>query len=126
MHRSRLAGVMIDCSEDTMEAGVRFWSQALGLTPASSKDPASPYVDLEGSRGSVEVGMQRVRDTSRIHLDIETDDVEGEVQRLEKLGARRRESVETWWVMEDPCGQPFCVVPQQSDASLTEAHVWGE
>ncbi len=124
MHRSRLAGVMIDCSEDTMEAGVRFWSQALGLTLASSNDPASPYVDLEGSVGGVAIGLQRVSAPSRTHLDIEADDVEAEVRRLQGLGARRKEFIERWWVMEDPCGQLFCVVPWRERSA--EAPPWNE
>ena len=70
------------------------------------------------------MGTQRVGDTSRIHLDIESDDVEAEVRRLEGLGARRKEFIERWWVMEDPSGQLFCVVPQQSDTSLAEARLW--
>ncbi len=50
-----------------------------------------------------------------VHIDIETDDVEAEVERLEKLGARRREKVKGWWVMIAPGGHPFCVVPVQSE-----------
>jgi ActR/RegA family two-component response regulator len=37
--------------------------------------------------------------------------IEAEVRRLESLGARRKRQVKTWWVMEDPAGQAFCVVP---------------
>jgi hypothetical protein len=48
-----------------------------------------------------------------VHLDIESDDVEAEVRRLESLGARRVEQVQTWWVMEAPTGQRFCVVRLQ-------------
>ncbi len=51
-----------------------------------------------------------------VHIDIETDDVEAEVTRLEKLGARKREKVKGWWVMVAPGDHPFCVVPvQRSD-----------
>jgi len=115
---------MIDCSEETMDAGVRFWSQALGTAPKTGDDPTGPYVNLEGSEVTVDVGLQRVRDRSRVHLDIVTDDLEAEVQRLEKLGARRKEQIERWWVMEDPTGQPFCVVPAWSDADVADARVW--
>ena len=124
MHRSRLIGIMIDCSEDTMEKGVRFWSQALGTVPLKRDDPTSPYVNLEASEVTVDVRLQRVRDRSRVHLDISTDDLEAEVQRLESLGARRKEQIESWWVMEDPCGQPFCIVPAQSDTDLINARTW--
>ena len=41
---------------------------------------------LEGGAGGLELYLQGVHDASRIHLDIETDNVEAEVQRLEKQG----------------------------------------
>jgi hypothetical protein len=39
---------------------------------------------------------------SRVHLDIESDDVDAEAARLEQLGAKRVEKIRTWWVMEAP------------------------
>ena len=121
MHRSRLRMIIIDCSEDSFEAGTRFWGDALGMTTGESgSDP--PYVWFDGTVGGLEVGTQRIGDTSRIHLDIESDDVEAEVRRLEGLGARRKEFIERWWVMEDPSGQLFCVVPwrERSEAPWNE------
>ena len=127
MHRSRLRAITIDCSKDSFEAGTRFWSNALGLTPVGSDDPASPYVDLQGSVGSLDVGMQRIGGASRVHLDIEADDVEAEVRRLEALGARRKEFIERWWVMEDPSGQLFCVVPwRERSPEAPSWHEWPE
>jgi hypothetical protein len=56
--------------------------------------------------------MQRLGSGApRIHLDIHTDDVDAEVARLEGLGAKRAQEVETWWVMRDPAGLLFCVLP---------------
>ena len=124
MHRSRLCSILLDCSTDTMEAGVRFWQQALGTTVHHAEDPTSPYVTLAGGAGGLQLSLQRVHDTSRIHLDIETDNVEAEVQRLEKLGARRKVSIQTWWVMEDPSGHLFCVVPEHSEVFSAQAHAW--
>jgi hypothetical protein len=66
--------------------------------------------------GDIQVLLQKVDHPSRVHLDIETDDIEAEVQRLEKLGARRVKQLPRWWVMEAPSGQRFCVVaPQRTD-----------
>ena len=124
MHRSRLRAIMIDCSEDSFEAGTRFWRDALGMTTGKSRGPGSPYVWFDGTVGGLEVGTQRIGDTSRIHLDIESDDVEAEVRRLEGLGARRKEFIERWWVMEDPSGQLFCVVPWRERSA--EAAEWNE
>jgi hypothetical protein len=61
---------------------------------------------------------------SRVHLDIEADDIEAEVQRLEKLGARRVAQIETWWVMEAPTGQRFCVVRVQRPDFAEAANKW--
>ena len=79
MHRSRLCSILLDCSTDTMEAGVRFWQQALGTTVRHADDPTSPYVTLEGGAGGLQLYLQGVHDASRIHLDIETDNVEAEI-----------------------------------------------
>jgi hypothetical protein len=68
------------------------------------------YDRLDASAHDLVVEVQRVEHESRVHLDIESDDVEAEVARLEALGARRVESVRTWCVMEAPTGQRFCVV----------------
>jgi hypothetical protein len=49
-----------------------------------------------------------------MHLHLETDDVEAEVQRLETLGARRwdhqHERGFDFWVLRDPWGNEFCVL----------------
>jgi hypothetical protein len=59
--------------------------------------------------------------TPRIHLDIETDDVEAEVARLVELGATEHERLHDWAIMKDPAGAVFCVVPVQIAASF-QAH----
>jgi hypothetical protein len=59
-----------------------------------------------------------------VHLDIEADDIEAEVQRLERLGARRIAQVHSWWVLEAPTGQRFCVVPATSAQFGASAHTW--
>jgi predicted enzyme related to lactoylglutathione lyase len=63
--------------------------------------------------------LQRVAEgksvKNRMHLDIEVDDVEAEVVRLEALGARRvdggalSEHGSSWQVMVDPEGNELCV-----------------
>jgi catechol 2,3-dioxygenase-like lactoylglutathione lyase family enzyme len=110
-HRSRLAGFIIDCQTDDLEAAADFWSGALGLPRAAAHpDDAGLYVRLEDAPGHLHVEVQKVSHPSRVHLDIETDDIEAEVRRLEQLGARRIGEVKRWCVMEAPTGQRFCVV----------------
>jgi hypothetical protein len=108
MHHSRLAGFIIDCENAEPETAARFWSATLGF-PSLGKE-GELYVRLDASKRDLHVEVQRVSHPSRVHLDIEADDVEAEVARLEQLGARRVRQTNTWWVMEAPTGQRFCVV----------------
>jgi hypothetical protein len=110
---SRFGGISIDCSEDVFDDGVRFWSEALGVAPERPADPTDPYVSLPSASSGVGVEVQRVGAASRYHIDLVADDVEAEAARLEALGAKRVEPVETWWVMRAPTGHLFCVVPAE-------------
>jgi predicted enzyme related to lactoylglutathione lyase len=110
-HHSRLAGFIIDCRTDDLDAAARFWSRALGLPVGElSPEESSTYAKLDGAPGGLHVEVQAVSHPSRVHLDIEADDIEAEVLRLEALGAKRIAAVHTWVVMEAPTGQRFCVV----------------
>ncbi len=128
MHRSRLTALVIDCHD--MEAGIAFWTGALGTEAIRNDDPGDPYVTLEKKAGSLTLLLQRVPETkackSRLHLDIETDNVDAEVARLEALGARRQQMIQGWWVMHDPNGNEFCVVPVQSREFPEGAATWGQ
>jgi len=121
MHRSRLCGFIIDCRSDDLARDARFWSEALGL---AAKAPDGEYIPLDASEQNLTIELQRVDHPSRVHLDIESDDVEAEVARLERLGARRIEKVKTWWVMEAPSGHRFCVVEVQNRDFHARANQW--
>jgi hypothetical protein len=128
MHRSRLVQLFLDCDENhvKMEDAVQFWSAALGLTP-DDDEPGDRYRGLHGRAGLPRIGLQQVQEPSAIHLDIETDDVEAEVKRLEKLGAVRKYQKKTWWVMRAPTGHDFCVVRVQTgDDFPGDANVWDD
>ena len=81
-------------------AASKFWSGALGLPLKAGYDPK--YVGLTTPPNGLAIEVQAVEHPSRVHLDIESDDVEAEVARLEKLGAKRIEKRQTWWVMQAP------------------------
>jgi hypothetical protein len=108
MHKSRLAGFIIDCKTDDLDSATQFWSAALGMAPRGREGDV--YERLDGSARDLDVEVQKVKHESRVHLDIESDDIEAEVARLIKLGARRVADIQTWVVMEAPTGQRFCVV----------------
>lgn len=124
MHKSRLAGFIIDCRTDDLDGAARFWSQALGLPPRKDPDDGPIYRRLQNAQGELYVEVQQVAHDSRVHLDIESDDIEAEVRRLEALGATRLGQVQTWWVLQAPTGQRFCVVPAQSPDFERDAHRW--
>lgn len=119
MHKSQLAGFIIDCNTTDLRAAAEFWGAALQMKlqqlPAGEGER---YVRLVDPDGRLHIEVQAVTHPSRVHLDIESDDVEAEVVRLEALGARRIEQVHTWSVMEAPTGQRFCVVRTQSKDSV--------
>ena len=122
MHRSKWTALLIDCSAGTFEAGAKFWAGALGLE-VEPFDRQQRYVRLRGA--ALDIFAQRVPDEEvGLHLDIETDDVDAEVRRLEALGARRKRKVQSWWVMEDPAGHAFCVVEPQSANWPEGAREW--
>jgi hypothetical protein len=128
MHRSRLAAFVIDCQVDDLDAAARFWSAALGRPVDPAHELADSYREIEAREEEPILLVQKVDHPSRIHLDIEADDLEAEVRRLEALGARRVGFVKRWWVMEAPTGQRFCVVnPQRGTlAGKPGANAWDD
>jgi Glyoxalase-like domain len=123
MHRSRLTAIGIDVPADVHEREAMFWSDALGH-PVDPAEEGDAYITV-GHGDRLEVFVQRIgEDAPRYHLDVETDDVEAEVARLEALGAERVEQIRTWWVMRDPAGLLFCVVRPQRDDFPAGAATW--
>jgi predicted enzyme related to lactoylglutathione lyase len=116
-HRSRLCHFVIDV--DDLDQGVSFWSAALDAVeeelPINSR---TVYRRLRLPDSEIRILLQRTGDTKthkeRMHLDLETDDIEAEVNRLETLGAVRtshqQERGYDFWVLKDPWGNEFCVL----------------
>jgi hypothetical protein len=124
MHRSRLQVVLIDSAPDVAETEVAFWAAALGRDPVP--EPDTPFTVLaELGPGQVLVHQRLQEGPSRIHLDIETDDIDAEVRRLLGAGAARVGEYDGCVHMRDPAGLIFCVVPVQSDDFEQHATAWG-
>jgi Glyoxalase-like domain len=125
MHLSRLCAVLIDCRNANLDEASRFWSEALGrsvdLNHPGSRDN---YRMLETPPDEPIVQIQRVDHESRVHIDIETDDIAAEVTRLTQLGAKVVDRLERWVVMEAPTGQRFCVVRVQRPGFPKNANRW--
>ena len=126
MHHSRLCALLIDCKTADVDGAARFWAEALGrsvdLDHPGSRDN---YRMLETPPDEPIVQIQRVEHESRVHIDIETDDIPAEVTRLEKLGAKIVNRLERWVVMQAPTGQRFCVVRVQRPGFPKNANEWG-
>ena len=112
MHKSKLSTFVIDCQGTDLDAAAQFWSRALGR-PAAAVPGEDTYRELRSRPEEPLLLLQQVTHPSRIHLDIESDDLDAEVGRLEALGAKRIAFVKRWWVMEAPTGQRFCIVNPQ-------------
>ena len=125
MHRSRLSGIIIDCEVDDLNVAADFWSKALGYAAQHSNAPEDDgYVLLKTAPEEPHIELQRVTHPSRVHLDIETDDVDAEVLRLEALGATRVQKVRDWWVMQAPTGHRFCVVSAEGACFQGQSNKW--
>ncbi|MDW5377144.1 VOC family protein [Halomonas sp. HP20-15] len=122
MHKSRLACLVVDGQNDVNEAAY-FWSQALGYEIAETD---GRYTRLDTPADQPQILIQQVSHPSRVHLDIESDDIEAEVARMQALGASVVERLARWVVMQAPTGHRFCIVgPQRSDfASAPAVNVW--
>ncbi len=124
-HHSRLSTFVLDSKVDDLKTSVEFWSKALGKpVKAYDSEGDGKYGELKVEADEPMLLLQKVDHPSRVHLDIESDDVDAEVARLEKLGARKIEKVHTWWVMEAPSGHRFCVVRQQRDPFGPHLNTW--
>ena len=125
MHHSRLCALLIDCRVADVDEAAEFWANALGREIDS---------DHPGTRGNYRmlatppdepiVQIQRVDHESRVHIDIETDNIPAEVARLEALGAQVVDRLERWVVMQAPTGQRFCVVRVQRPGFPKNATRW--
>jgi len=107
-HRSRLAGFIIDCEGGSLAEAASFWSQALGLAVVEPDEGGEDtYARLDGSPLGLHIEVQKVEHPSRVHLDIESDDIEAEAKRLIALGAKEiaRPHDSRWNDLEAPTGQ---------------------
>jgi len=127
MHKSKLGGLVIDCETDELDREAEFWSKALGHEIIRRYEPGDEtYRCLATAEPEPRILRQQVSHQSRVHIDIETDDVEKEVARLQRLGAREVERVRNWCVLEAPSDHRFCVVEHQQRGFDERANVWGQ
>lgn len=120
----RLASVSLDCTDPDVLAG--FYGSLLGL-PEVFRTPDGGLVAV--SDGTVWLTMMRVADhvaptwpdpgqLQQIHLDIAVDELDGSVVRALQFGAVEAEhqpQPDSWRVLIDPAGHPFCLSVVRAD-----------
>ena len=133
MRRSRLCHFVIDVPD--LDQGVAFWSAALHATEEPLPEQSRHiYRRLRLPDSQIRILLQKTGDekTSKehMHLDLESDDVEAEVARLETLGATRwdhqAERGFDFWVLRDPWGNEFCVLEPEFPGLLRRQEPWNQ
>ena len=133
IHRSRLAHFVIDV--DDLDAGVTFWAAALDAKEEPLSETSSQvYRRLRLPDSEIRILLPRTDDPKqhkeRMHLDLESDDVEAEVRRLEALGATRydhqTERGYDFWVLRDPWANEFCVLQINFPDLLAQRRPWSD
>lgn len=124
MHRSRLSNLVIDCLAEHFDECIAFWTQAFGAPMPRKPSANQRYVTLKTRPGDPDVLLQKVDSDPGVHLDFETDSVVKEAARMQAAGAKRKYKVKTWWVMQDPSGNPFCVIRKQNPEQLARMQPW--
>jgi Glyoxalase-like domain len=113
VHYTRLSKVVIDVPPADHDRELAFWSAATGQ-PLARFDRHPEYHGAALHGQDLWLLIQRLGEgQARVHIDIHTDDPAAEIARLEKLGAQLVQQVHSWWVMRDPAGLPFCVIPEK-------------
>lgn len=123
----RLADIVLDCEKAAPLA--RWWAATLDgyrVAPydqaeldrlrsqgiASPEDDPTVFIEPssgEGPRLCFQQVPERKQQTNRVHLDLRTDDLESEVNRLAEAGATEMHRVGSRATLVDPEGNEFCV-----------------
>ena len=130
-HRSRVCQFVIDVSD--LDQGVAFWAAALdGVEEMTSEASRQIYRRIRLPDSEIRILLQKTGDRKiskeRMHIDLETDNVEAEVERLEALGAVRwdhqQERGFDFWVLRDPWENEFCVLQAEFPELLARRRSW--
>jgi predicted enzyme related to lactoylglutathione lyase len=130
-HRSRVCQFVIDVSD--LDPGVAFWTAALdGVEEETSETSREIYRRIRLPDSEIRILLQKTGDRKsskeRMHIDLETDNVEVEVERLEALGAVRwdhqQERGFDFGVLRDPWGNEFCVLQEEFPELLANRRAW--
>lgn len=113
-HRSRVAQVCIDIPATRFETELGFWRGATGWPDEAARFPGFARLRPPPTAPMAFL-LQRLdeeRGAVRMHLDLGTDDVPAEVERVVAAGAEIVDDARPWVVLRDPAGLPVCVTPR--------------
>lgn len=97
-----------------LDRAIAFWTEALSYQVAYRDSDFAILKPLDGQ--GIQLSLNKVSSLKarRHHLDLFSDDREEDVKRLIALGAKKKiwtyEEDADYVVLEDPDGNPFCVV----------------
>ena len=121
VHYSKLLKIVIDVPPGEHDRELAFWSAATGQ-PLAQFDRHPEYHGAALHGQDLWLLIQRLDEgQGRVHIDIHTDDPAAEMARLEKLGAEPVQQAHSWWVMRDPAGLLFCIIPE-SPGTLNDSN----
>jgi hypothetical protein len=113
--------ICIDSPAGLHDKEVAFWRSALSWCWAASDSDEFAGKLYPPSGASVQLLFQRLGQDDqgpkvRAHIDLRTDDIEADAQRLLQLGATHVEHGRGWIVLRDPTGLVFCTTGNSPDA----------
>jgi hypothetical protein len=112
----KIGSIVIDCDDFFVMS--TFWQKALHYVPRDPPQIEPCMVLRDSAEKGPNVTIDQMQpERGKLHLDLYTDDPEGEVKRLISLGAtlyRPREPGEDFTVLADPESNLFCVVDKRS------------
>jgi hypothetical protein len=105
-----IGNICIDTND--LAGSTAFWQAVTGYQVASS-DEGTTYLE-DANKSGVGLSLQAVPERrdgkNRLHLDLFTDDLAGEVDRIRAVGASEVRRFDGWVVLADLEGNQFCVV----------------
>ncbi len=99
------------------QATATFWAAALGRTVADGASETAAAIDADPATPGPRIGFRQVPEgktvKNRLHLDLVTSDLAGDVARLTALGATTLNEVEAgihYVTLADPEGNEFDLI----------------
>ncbi len=100
--------LFLDVPRARWEESLRFWSAATGWAVSPARGEDDQFVTLLPPHGTHWVKLQAIDTDARIHLDLDSRDRDGEIDRALAAGARPAWVYEDVTVMRSPGGLLFC------------------